>query len=382
MTGEQFLGSLRYSAPEQIRGERPTPQTDLYAIGLVFYELVCGRGPFDERKGADVAEAHLRWEPPPLSSFVQNVPEELERMMPSWSAKEPSKRPPSADLLAIKLREVHLRMETRYKPGATNDTDPDPLHPFTEESSGEGNLEVVTSPQAPGAKKASEAGCGTTERDAVPMGGARTAVLPKAPDRLADRATASGQPLDRAAQTPTMPGAPPPPRQGTDTASLPPLGAVEDNVFVAFDEPNGVPAGPLPAAGTPPPGGVSRSASGVAASLERRPSRRFDGLFVSLIGLILVGGALSSVAIWAVSRPRVATESTPPPVTSEAPTTTTLTSAPAPVEKTSQGAPDAGAPASMAASALAASAPGPSLALPAQPPPKPRARRNTMVNEL
>ena len=36
MTGERFLGTLRYAAPEQIRGERPTPQTDLYSMGVVF----------------------------------------------------------------------------------------------------------------------------------------------------------------------------------------------------------------------------------------------------------------------------------------------------------------------------------------------------------
>src|SRR5580704_6334149 len=52
-TAGRFLGTLRYAAPEQLRGEQPTPKTDVYAAGLVMYEILAGRGPFD-----DEADAH------------------------------------------------------------------------------------------------------------------------------------------------------------------------------------------------------------------------------------------------------------------------------------------------------------------------------------
>src|SRR6202012_4342947 len=77
-TGGRFLGTLRYAAPEQLRGERPTPKTDVYAAGLVIYEMIAGRGPFDDEGDANrIAAAHLHKFPLPVSHFVP-VPRELD----------------------------------------------------------------------------------------------------------------------------------------------------------------------------------------------------------------------------------------------------------------------------------------------------------------
>src|SRR5579859_5864400 len=47
-TGGRFLGTIRYASPEQLRGGVKTPKMDIYAAGLVLYEMVAGRGPFDD----------------------------------------------------------------------------------------------------------------------------------------------------------------------------------------------------------------------------------------------------------------------------------------------------------------------------------------------
>ena len=49
-TAGRFLGTLRYASPEQLRGDRATPKTDVYSAALVIYEIVAGRGPFDETR--------------------------------------------------------------------------------------------------------------------------------------------------------------------------------------------------------------------------------------------------------------------------------------------------------------------------------------------
>jgi hypothetical protein len=222
-------------------------------MGLVAYEMVCGRGPFDEFRGVTVADAHLRRAPPPLSTFGQNVPEELEALMVCWLAKDASKRPPSAALLARRLREMKRRLDAGGRKDA--DTEPTPLENMRFEREGDGrSAEIVTNPQAPGPKRtATEAGSGTTERDVMPMGGART-LVPDSPPEKTLPSGSSREAVDRAAVTSTRrPNTPPRPRLASDTVELP-LEAVghpipADNVRVGPNEPVANVVTPLPAAG-------------------------------------------------------------------------------------------------------------------------------------
>jgi len=308
MTGEQILGTLRYSAPEQIQGERPTPQTDLYSLGVVFYEMVCGRGPFDEcKKEMQLAEAHLRREPPPLSTFVQNVPEEVERLMTSWLAKDARKRPPTAELLALKLREIRGAMESGKACGSASDTEPDPLRPFSDNASGERDPQAVTSPAGPEAKKSSTVG-EDTQRDAAPMGVARTLEMP----------------VDRVVRTPTM-HVPERPRQATDTLESPSLGhlPLEESHHHEPANTDAKVRTPTPAAGRPADPDASKSASGIAASIERAAApRRLDPVVLSLVGLAMIGTLVTMAALWAVSRPRSHMAAAVAPAPTTAPTTT------------------------------------------------------------
>ncbi|MDP9036858.1 MAG: serine/threonine protein kinase, partial [Myxococcota bacterium] len=105
-TAGRFLGTLRYAAPEQLRGERPTPQMDIYAAALVVYETLAGRGPFDEeQEPRRIAAAHLEKTPPPLSRFAA-VPPELDRLIAAALAKAPEARPRDAFSFAASLRNL------------------------------------------------------------------------------------------------------------------------------------------------------------------------------------------------------------------------------------------------------------------------------------
>src|SRR5580692_34480 len=76
VTAGRFMGTLRYAAPEQLRGEALSPQTDLYAAALVLYEMIAGCGPFDDRVDPNkIAAAHIQTQPPPLSSWGVVVPD-------------------------------------------------------------------------------------------------------------------------------------------------------------------------------------------------------------------------------------------------------------------------------------------------------------------
>jgi len=103
-TGARFVGTLRYAPPEQLRGGHVTPRTDLYAAGLVLYEMLAGGGPFDEETtDRGIANAHLERAAPPLATRVQ-VPPELDALVVSALAKDPDARPRDAFTFASQLR--------------------------------------------------------------------------------------------------------------------------------------------------------------------------------------------------------------------------------------------------------------------------------------
>ncbi len=102
-----FVGTWKYAAPEQIRGERPTPATDIYAAGLVLYEMLCGVSPFGHLEtGPLVSEAHLRELPAPVSKFAPWVPPSIVQLIAAALAKEPRHRPRDARAFAEHLYDL------------------------------------------------------------------------------------------------------------------------------------------------------------------------------------------------------------------------------------------------------------------------------------
>ncbi|HTA90241.1 MAG TPA: protein kinase [Polyangiaceae bacterium] len=100
------VGTPRYMSPEQARGERVDGRSDVYATGLILFEMIAGVGPYDDARDAnELLLAHLAREAPPLSSLVMGVAPELERILASMLAKDCRARPAHARVVAEQLRE-------------------------------------------------------------------------------------------------------------------------------------------------------------------------------------------------------------------------------------------------------------------------------------
>jgi serine/threonine-protein kinase len=108
---EVVWGSPLYFSPEQAAGERPTPASDVYSIGVVLYEMLAGAPPFHAEKPTALALMHIREEPPPLATRNPRVPPQLEWIVRKVLAKEPSARYRTAEQLALVLHEYRTRGE-------------------------------------------------------------------------------------------------------------------------------------------------------------------------------------------------------------------------------------------------------------------------------
>jgi len=92
----QALGSMDYMAPEQIRGEPVSAASDIYALGCVMYESVCGRPPFAHLQGMRVLWAHLQDAPPDPATIRRDISPRFGRALLLALEKQPAKRPRSA----------------------------------------------------------------------------------------------------------------------------------------------------------------------------------------------------------------------------------------------------------------------------------------------
>ena len=98
------LGTLPYMAPEQVEGRPADARTDTFALGVVLYEMITGRAPFQGTSQASLTAAILTHEPPPLSSRIPTTPASLDRVVKKCLSKDPDERWQSANDLASALR--------------------------------------------------------------------------------------------------------------------------------------------------------------------------------------------------------------------------------------------------------------------------------------
>jgi eukaryotic-like serine/threonine-protein kinase len=90
------IGTAAYLSPEQAAGERATSASDVYALGVVLYEMLSGRPPFTGETPVAVAAAHVSQEAPPLTDVVPGVPAHLALACQKAMAKDPALRPRTA----------------------------------------------------------------------------------------------------------------------------------------------------------------------------------------------------------------------------------------------------------------------------------------------
>jgi serine/threonine protein kinase len=101
-TGE-IIGTPGYLSPEQLKGESATEATDVFALGLMAYEILTGTGPFAGRSQRETIMRSLRDPPTPLQALLPDVDPHLAELLERCLAKAPEKRP-SAAFLAKALR--------------------------------------------------------------------------------------------------------------------------------------------------------------------------------------------------------------------------------------------------------------------------------------
>src|SRR3954467_2026606 len=101
-----LLGTVAYLAPEQVRRGVADARTDVYAAGVVLFEVLTGRPPYEGDTALSVAYQHLHERVPAPSSLNPEVPEELDELVLAATEPDPDDRPPDAGTLLEDLRQV------------------------------------------------------------------------------------------------------------------------------------------------------------------------------------------------------------------------------------------------------------------------------------
>jgi eukaryotic-like serine/threonine-protein kinase len=101
-----ILGTLEYMAPEQLEGKEADARTDLFALGVVIYEMATGQKAFEGDSKASVIAKILTAQPPPMTTIEPVTPPELDRLVQRCLAKKPEERWQTAAELTAELQET------------------------------------------------------------------------------------------------------------------------------------------------------------------------------------------------------------------------------------------------------------------------------------
>ncbi len=97
------IGSVHYMAPEQVRGDRATPQSDIYSLGIMLFEMLTGHVPYDGETSVAVAVKHTTEKMPSVRGRDPRIPQALENVVMKATAKNPLDRYSSADEMRADL---------------------------------------------------------------------------------------------------------------------------------------------------------------------------------------------------------------------------------------------------------------------------------------
>lgn len=111
---EGIAGSPSYMSPEQVQSEELTPRSDLYSLGAVMYELLTGFRPFRADNLSKLLHQIVYATPPPIHTYRDDLPEELEDVVAQVMLKDPDKRIASGAAMAAELTRVYKDLRQKY----------------------------------------------------------------------------------------------------------------------------------------------------------------------------------------------------------------------------------------------------------------------------
>ncbi|MDI7267559.1 MAG: serine/threonine-protein kinase [Myxococcota bacterium] len=111
----QIMGTPYYLAPEAIRGEEATPLADVYSLGAVMYEAVCGAPPFQGESYADILTEHLVRDAAPPAERRSGVPRRLDALIVACMAKDRAHRPQGVRAVAQEIHEIRREAGRRSR---------------------------------------------------------------------------------------------------------------------------------------------------------------------------------------------------------------------------------------------------------------------------
>jgi serine/threonine-protein kinase len=119
----QVIGTPKYLSPEQVKGERATPRSDIYATAVVLYEMLAGRPPFERDSAVGLALAHREDDPPPLAEQRPDLDANLVALVHQALSKDPEERPADAnEMRTALLRGAPSPTGTQLLPAPDADT--------------------------------------------------------------------------------------------------------------------------------------------------------------------------------------------------------------------------------------------------------------------
>jgi serine/threonine protein kinase len=105
-----IVGTVTYMSPEQARGLDVDPRSDIWSLGVIMYEMIAGRTPFDGDTVSDIISNILHHEPQPMARFARNVPESVEWLVMKALNKDREGRHQTAKELLLDLRRLKERL--------------------------------------------------------------------------------------------------------------------------------------------------------------------------------------------------------------------------------------------------------------------------------
>ena len=111
---EGIAGSPSYMSPEQVQSEELTSRSDIYSLGAVLYEMLTGFRPFRADNLSKLLHQIVYATPPPIHTYRDDLPEELEQVVAMTMQKDPDKRCANGNKLAADLTRVYQDLRTKY----------------------------------------------------------------------------------------------------------------------------------------------------------------------------------------------------------------------------------------------------------------------------